>query len=134
MTCDVSFSLFLSLSKRRGTKEGGIRLRSRVLLWIFGFTGTRRTGNSPLISDGFRAIRKETFVQRVVSRFSTCRCWCSASIKDGKARCDIVVCGLAYQSPTFLFFILSFSFFVFASMLFLLFPFFSFLFLRLKRI
>lgn len=134
MTCDVSFSLFLSLSKRRGTKEGGIRLRSRVLLWIFGFTGTRRTGNSPLISDGFRAIRKETFVQRVVSRFSTCRCWCSASIKDGKARCDIVVCGLAYQSSTFLFFILSFSFFVFASTLFLLFPFFSLLFFRLKRI
>lgn len=99
-----------------------------------GFTGTRRTGNSPLISDGFRAIRKETFVQRVVSWFSTCRCWCSASIKDGKARCDIVVCGLAYQSPTFLFFILSFSFFVFASTLFLLFPFFSLLFLRLKRI
>lgn len=134
MTCDVSFTLFLSLSKRRGTKEGGIRLRSRVLLWIFGFTGTRRTGNSPLISDGFRAIRKETFVQRVVSRFSTCRCWCSASIKDGKARCDIVVCGLAYQSSTFLFFILSFSFFVFASTLFLLFPFFSLLFFRLKRI
>lgn len=132
MTCDVSFTLFLSLSKRRGTKEGGIRLRSRVLLWIFGFTGTRRTGNSPLISDGFRAIRKETFVQRVVSRFSTCRCWCSASIKDGKARCDIVVCGLAYQS--FLFFILSFSFFVFASTFFLLFPFFSLLFFRLKRI
>ena len=136
LSLSLSLSVSVSLEVKKGTTFGrkekfGCLLR--VLLWRSSDLrkGTWRTGNSALISDGFR---KESLCN---VRFSTFHCWCvSASIKDGKgamrhyASSSSARCLATRFNPQLFYFFIYFFFCI----PFTFFPLFSFLFFRLKRI